>query len=187
MLMSAIPYYLLGIVIVFLFAIQFAFLPPGGGFNPILIPRLNLETALDVLKHSILPAASIVLGSLGFWALGMRGMTVSVLGEDYITFGEAKGLSPRRIFLFYGMRNAMLPQFTSLALNLGLILSGAVLVEIIFSYPGLGQLLFAAIAGKDYFVIQGVVLLLILALAFSLFVVDLLYPLIDPRIRYSRN
>ena len=81
----------------------------------------------------------------------------------------------------------MLPQFTSLALNLGLILSGAVLVEIIFSYPGLGQLLFAAIAGKDYFVIQGVVLLLILALAFSLFVVDLLYPLIDPRIRYSRN
>jgi peptide/nickel transport system permease protein len=187
MLMSAIPYYLLGIVIVFLFAIQFAFLPPGGGFNPILIPRLNLETTLDVLKHSILPAASIVLGSLGFWALGMRGMTVSVLGEDYITFGEAKGLSPRRIFLFYGMRNAMLPQFTSLALNLGLILSGAVLVEIIFSYPGLGQLLFAAIAGKDYFVIQGVVLLLILALAFSLFVVDLLYPLIDPRIRYSRN
>ena len=187
MLMSAIPYYLLGIVIVFVFAIQIAFLPPGGGFNPILIPRLNLETTLDVLEHSILPAASIVLGSLGFWALGMRGMTVSVLGEDYITFAEAKGLSPRRIFLFYGMRNAMLPQFTSLALNLGLILSGAVLVEIIFSYPGLGLLLFAAIAGKDYFVIQGVVLLLILALAFSLFVIDLLYPLIDPRIRYSRN
>ena len=187
MLTSAIPYYLLGIVLVFMLAIQFAIFPPGGGFNPILIPRLNLETVLDFLNHSILPGAAIALGSLGFWALGMRGMTVSVLGEDYITFAEAKGLPPRRIFFFYGMRNAMLPQFTSLALNLGLILSGAVLVEIIFSYPGLGFLLFAAIAGKDYFVIQGVVLLLILALAFSLFLVDLLYPLIDPRIRYSRN
>src|SRR5262249_16130163 len=111
---------------------------------------------------------------------------VSVLGEDYITFAEAKGLAPGRIFFWYGMRNALLSQVTALALSMGAVLSGAVLVEVVFNYPGLGSLLYVAIRGQDYFVIQGVLLLLILPLPrlrFLLFGVDLIYPLLDPRIR----
>ncbi len=185
MLLSTIPFFLLGIILLWLFAVEYRIFPAGGGFSPTLIPAFNLTTALDILKHSLLPALSLVLGSVGAWALGMRAMMVSVLGEDYVNFAEAKGLPSYRVFLWYGMRNALLPQMTQLALALGGVLGGTVLVEAMFSYPGIGTLLFAAIAGKDYFVIQGIVLMLILALAVSLFVIDLIYPLLDPRIRYQ--
>lgn len=186
MLLSSVPFFLLALILLSIFAVELRVLPPGGGFDPTLIPRFDLATALDILYHAILPALALVLGGVGFWALGMRAMMVSVLGEDYITFAEAKGLPPSRIFFWYGMRNALLPQVTSLAIALGSVLSGAVLVEAMFAYPGLGGLLFAAIAGKDYFVIQGIVVMLILSLAFALFVLDLIYPLVDPRIRYGR-
>ena len=185
MLLSAIPYYLLAVILVFLFALTWPVLPASGGFSPITILGYDWKSAGDILSHSILPALSIVLGGIGFWAIGMRALMVSVLGEDYIAFAEAKGLPARRIFFRYGMRNAMLPQVTALALAMGFVLSGSVLVEVIFSYPGLGKLLFSAISGKDYFVIQGIVLFLILSLAGTLFVLDLIYPLIDPRIKYS--
>jgi peptide/nickel transport system permease protein len=185
MLLSAVPFFLLGIVLIFVFSVMLGWLPPGGGFDPVSILRLDLPTVLDILDHALLPAIALVLGSIGFWALGMRAMTISILGEDYISFAEAKGLPASRVFLWYGMRNALLPQITSLALALGSILSGAVLVEVIFDYPGLGGILFLAIEGKDYFVIQGIVLFLILSLALALFLVDLIYPLVDPRIRYS--
>jgi peptide/nickel transport system permease protein len=186
MLLSAIPFFLLAIILISIFAVELRVFPPGGGFSPIRILAFNVPTMLDILYHATLPALALVLGGIGSWALGMRAMTVSVLGEDYITFGEAKGLPARRIFLWYGMRNALLPQVTHLAVALGSILSGAVLVEAMFNYPGLGGVLFTAISGKDYFVIQGIVLMLILALALALFVLDLVYPLIDPRIRYHR-
>ena len=185
MLLSSVPFFLLGIVLLFTFSVVVPWFPPGGGFDPVAILRMDLPTIADVLYHAILPALSLVLGSIGFWALGMRAMMVSVLGEDHITFADSKGLPPTRVFLWDGMRNALLPQVTSLAIALGSILSGAVLVEVIFNYPGLGGILFLAIAGKDYFVIQGIVLMLILALALSLFVVDLIYPWVDPRIRYQ--
>jgi len=180
---SSVPFYLLAIVLVYLFAVAWAFFPAAGGFDTVRIPRVDMGTVVDVLRHAFLPALAIVLGSVGLWALGMRGLMVSVLGEDYMTFAAAKGLAPRRIFVSYGLRNALLPQVTALALALGSVMSGAVLVEVIFNYPGLGTLLFRAIEGKDYFVIQGVVLMLIIALSLSLFVIDLLYPLLDPRIR----
>ena len=185
MLLSSVPFFLLAIVLVFTFSVLLPWFPPGGGFDPVSILRLDLPTILDVLYHAVLPSLALVLGSVGFWALGMRAMMVSVLGEDFITFADSKGLPPQRVFLWYGMRNALLPQVTSLAIALGSILSGAVLVEAIFNYPGLGGILFTAIAGKDYFVIQGIVLMLILALALALFVLDLIYPLVDPRIRYQ--
>ena len=184
MLLSTIPFFLLGIILLSIFVVEWGLFPAGGGFSPTHIPGFDLATALDILYHSILPALSLVLGGIGAWALGMRALMVSVLGEDYITFAEAKGLPASRIFLWYGIRNALLPQVTQLALALGAVLGGTVLVEAIFSYPGVGTLLFAAIAGKDYFVIQGIVVILILALAGALFVIDLLYPLLDPRIRY---
>ena len=184
MFLSAIPFFLLGLMLLAIFAAELRLFPPGGGFDTAYILRFDLPSVIDILYHAILPALALILGSVGVWMLGMRGMMVSVLGEDYITFAEAKGLSARRIFLRYGARNALLPQVTNLAFALGSVLSGAVLVEAMFNYPGLGGLLFAAIAGKDYFVIQGIMLMLVIALALALFIVDVLYPLIDPRIRY---
>ena len=185
MLLSTIPFFLLGIILLSIFAVELSLLPAGGGFSPTRIPAFNVGTALDIVSHSILPGLSMVLGGIGAWALGMRALMISVLGEDYVAFAEAKGLPANRIFLWYGMRNALLPQVTQLALVLGAVFGGTVLVEAIFSYPGVGTLLFSAIAGKDYFVIQGIVLMLILALALSLFIIDLVYPLLDPRIRYN--
>jgi peptide/nickel transport system permease protein len=185
MIVSSVPFFLLGLILIFLFVVLVPVFPPGGGFDPISVRGLNLATAIDIAYHALLPAISLVLGASGFWALGMRSLMISVLGEDYITFAEAKGLPGQRIFLWYGMRNALLPQITSLAIALGSIISGTVLVEAIFNYPGLGGLLYAAITSKDYFVIQGLVAILVFTLAFALFIVDLVYPLVDPRIRYQ--
>jgi peptide/nickel transport system permease protein len=186
MLFSAVPYYLLALILMFLFAYVWAIFPPAGGSTPITILDWNLASAWDIVSHAVLPALSIVLGGIGFWALSMRSMMISVLGEDYINLAEAKGLPPKRIFLWYGMRNAILPQITAVALAMGFILSGAVLVEVVFSYPGLGLILFQAIVRRDFAVIQGIALMLILALGFTLFIVDLIYPLVDPRIRFKR-
>jgi peptide/nickel transport system permease protein len=138
----------------------------------------------DVLKHSILPAFSIILSAIGFWALGIRGMMVTTSGEDYMLYAEARGLRDRTIFARYGLRNALLPQVTALALSLGNIVSGALLVEVIFTYPGVGSLLFKAIQGADYFVIYGIVFMVVLAIGFATMIVDLAYPLLDPRIRH---
>jgi peptide/nickel transport system permease protein len=183
LVLATIPFYLLAMILIYLFAVAWRVFPPGGGFSPTLIMQWNWPSLLDILQHALLPGLAIVLGSVGLWALGMRSQTVSVLGEDYITFAEAKGLAPRRIFLRYGMRNALLPQVTALALSMGHVVSGAVLVEVIFNYPGLGALLYNAVRGQDYFLVQGVVLMLILTLAVLLFIIDLVYPLLDPRIR----
>lgn len=186
MVLGSVPQFLIGLALIFAFSTVFRVLPGGGAFNTSEQASFNLSTILDVLHHSILPAAALILGLSGSWAVGMRGTMVSVLGEDYILFAEAKGLSPARVFLWYGMRNALLPQITGLAVALGTAVSGAILVEVVFNYPGVGFLLFQAISQKDFFTIQGVVLVLIAALAATLFVVDLLYPFIDPRVRYSR-
>jgi peptide/nickel transport system permease protein len=184
LMLSSIPYYLLAILLIFLFAVVLKMFPPAGGFSPTTIIGLNLNSILDITKHAILPGLSIVLGAIGFWALGMRSLMVNVLGEDYILYAESKGLKPTRIFVRYGMRNALLPQITALALALGTVVSGAVLVEAIFNYPGLGGLLFGSILGKDIFVINGIVLILIVTLAVAVFVIDLIIPVLDPRIRH---
>src|SRR5439155_15181788 len=143
--------------------------------------------AWDVVQHALLPALSIILVSIGGWALGMRGMMVTTMGEDYVLFAEAKGLKAPTVFLRYCLRNAMLPQVTALALALGQILSGAVLVEVIFGYPGIGTLLFHAIRENDHFVIQGIVFSIIVALGLTTFVLDVIYPWLDPRISYRRT
>jgi peptide/nickel transport system permease protein len=147
-------------------------------------PRLNLPSALDILHHATLPALSIVLVGIGFWSLGMRGMMITTAGEDYMNFAEAKGLHGRRIFLRYAVRNAILPQVTSLAINLGTVVSGSVVVEIVFGYPGIGSLLFKAINGLDYFVIYGILFMTVLAISLTTLLIDLLYPILDPRISY---
>lgn len=187
MALSAIPYYLLGLVLVYLLGIVMPLFPLSGGYAIGTIPGLNLSFALDVLRHSFLPGMSIVLASLGFWALAMRGMMVTTRGEDYITFAEAKGLHNRRIFLHYALRNAILPQTTAFAINLGTIVSGSVVVEVIFGFPGIGSLLYQAITASDYFVIYGVVFMTVLTIALATLIIDLLYPILDPRISYRRH
>jgi len=181
---SAVPFYLMGIVLLYFFAFQIPIFPLFGGFSTQRVPDLSLGFMLDVLHHAVLPALSIVLAQVGFWAMGMRSMMVTVQGEDYMLQAEAKGLKNSRIFYRYAMRNAILPQITGLALSLGTIISGAILVEVVFSYPGVGSLLLQAVRGFDWFVIQGVVFLVIISVAFTMLVIDLLYPFLDPRINY---
>ncbi len=183
MIFSAIPFYLIGLTLIYIFAVVLQWLPLGGGMGIRTMPEWSFSFVMEILGHSILPACSILLASIGVWALSMRGMMVTVQGEDYMTFAEALGLTNRRRFLQYGLRNAILPQVTLLALSLGHILSGSILVEIVFGYPGVGQQLFRGIQTLDYFLIYGIVLVLICAIAIAMLVVDLIYPLLDPRIR----
>jgi len=183
--LSAVPYYLLGLILVYFLAFSLRLFPLSGGYTLGAIPKFNLAFFSDAAYHSVLPAFSIILSSLGTWALGMRGMMISGWGEDYITFAEAKGLPERQIFLKYALRNALLPQTTALALSMGYVVSGAVLVEVVFGYPGVGTVLFRAIQTFDYFVIYGVVVMLILAIGLATLIMDLIYPLLDPRIVYQ--
>jgi peptide/nickel transport system permease protein len=187
MTLSAIPYYLLGLILIYLLAISTHVFPLSGGYTVGTIPSFNTGFVLDILDHSLLPAFSIVLGAMGFWALGMRGMMVTTEGEDYMTMADAKGLPGSQVFFRYGVRNAILPQFTALAIALGQVVSGSVLVEVVFGYPGIGSLLYKAITGSDYFVIYGVVFIVILAISTATLVIDLIYPILDPRISYRRG
>jgi peptide/nickel transport system permease protein len=185
--LSAIPFFLLGLVLIYLFAFRVHWFPLFGGYTPGTFPVLSPSFVLDVLKHSVLPALSILLASLGFWALGMRGMMVTVEGEDYMTFAESTGLKDRTLFFAFALRNALLPQTTALGLSLGQLLSGALLVEVIFSFPGIGSVLYNAIRQFDYFLIQGIVFTIVLAVTFATLILDLIYPLLDPRITYQRG
>jgi peptide/nickel transport system permease protein len=185
--LHAIPFFLLGLILTYLFAFQITLLPIFGGYSAGMVPGFSWHFIGDMLSHALLPALSIVLVATGGWALGMRGMMVTTMGEDYVVFAEAKGLKSSTIFLRYCLRNAILPQVTALALALGQILSGAVLVEVIFGYPGIGTLLFQAIRENDHFVIQGIVFIVIVALGFTTFILDIAYPWLDPRISYRRT
>jgi len=185
--MSAIPYYLLGLILIYLFAFVTKTFPLGGGYSVGMTPELSLPFLIDVLRHATLPALSIVIADLGFWALAMRGMMVTVQGEDFMTLAEAKGLHPNRVFARYGMRNAILPQMTALALSIGRVVSGAILVEIVFSYPGVGNLLYQAIRTFDYFVIYGIAFMVIVAIGLATLFLDLLLPVLDPRITYGKT
>ncbi|GAI78287.1 unnamed protein product, partial [marine sediment metagenome] len=185
--LSAVPYYLMGLILLFLFAFTIRIFPLGGGYSVATVPSLSFPFILDILHHSVLPGLALVLGGVGFWALQMRAMMVLGREEDYITFAEAKGLGGKRIFFRYALRNVLLPQVTSLALSLGMMISGAILVEVVFGYPGLGTLLLKAVSGFDYNLINGVVFIIIIIIAVSTLLVDVLYPWLDPRITYGRR
>jgi peptide/nickel transport system permease protein len=145
---------------------------------------LDAEWWLDVIHHATLPALSILLGTAGTWAMGMRGMMITVLGSDFITFAEAKGVKRWRLLLTYAIRNVMLPQTTLLAMSLGSLVASTTIVEVMFGYPGVGSLLEEALRAFDYNLIQGCVFFLIVAIALTTYVLDLTYPLLDPRISY---
>ncbi len=184
---SSIPYYLLGLLLVYALAVTHPFFPLSGGYSISSVPSLSVPFVVDILRHSLLPAFSIVLAGMGFWGLGMRGMMVTTEGEDFILFAEAKGLKGLRILLRYAVRNAILPQFTSLAIALGHIVSGSVIVEVVFGFPGIGALLVKAISGSDFFLLYGIVFMIILAISLATLLIDLVYPLLDPRIAYQSS
>jgi peptide/nickel transport system permease protein len=158
-----------------------------GAYEMGLKPGLNLAFIGSVIKHGTLPALSIILVSFGYWTLGMRGMMITVEGEDYMQLARAKGLRPLYVLYRYMVRNAILPQVTAFAITLGTLVSGQILVEYIFSYQGMGTVIFNAITTQDFPVIQGTSFVLIVMTATAVFIIDLLYPLIDPRISYERN
>lgn len=186
--LSAVPYYMLGLILLWVFAFQFHWFPIFGAYTPGVIPDWSdLEFWKDVAWHMVLPSLSIVLSAIGFWALGMRAMMVSVQQDDFVQFADAKGLTSRTVFFRYAGRNALLPQVTALGLTIGYILSGALLVEIVFSYPGIGGVLYRSIRAYDYAAIEGIVFGVIVSITIATLVLDLIYPLIDPRISYSKS
>lgn len=186
--LSAVPYYMLGLVLLWILAFQTHWFPIFGAYTPGTIPDWSdPEFIKDVAQHMILPVLSIVLSALGFWALGMRAMMVTVQNDDFVHFADAKGLKSRTIFFRYAGRNALLPQVTALGLTIGYILSGALLVEIVFSYPGIGNVLYRSIKAYDYFAIQGIVFGVIVSITLATLILDLIYPKIDPRISYAKS
>ncbi|NAZ25167.1 MAG: ABC transporter permease subunit [Thermofilum sp.] len=183
--LSNLPYYVLAIILVFVFAYTLRWFPSTGGYSVGMTPRLSIDFILNVIWHSVLPALSIILSSLAWWYLSMRSMVATVKGEDFVVFAEAKGLPQKDIMWNYGVRNAILPQVTGLALEMSRIFAGALVTEVIFGYPGLGTLIVTGLRTLDYFLIQGTILLSIFAVATATFLVELIYPLLDPRIRYG--
>ncbi|MEZ4656258.1 MAG: ABC transporter permease [Caldilineaceae bacterium] len=186
LMLSAIPFFLLGLILVYVFGFYLGFFPMYGGYTTGTIPSFTLGFIWDMIWHSILPALSIILVSTGGWALGMRSLMIMTQGEDYVIFSDAMGLRDRTIFTRYAIRNALLPQVTAVALALGQIVSGAVLVEVIFGYPGIGTMLYQAIRGSDFYLVQGIVFVVIISIGLATFILDIIYPLLDPRITYRR-
>jgi peptide/nickel transport system permease protein len=186
LIFSSVPQFLIALVLIYFVAFRAKLLPMGQPY-PLSIQEnwTDIEFLLGYAKHAILPILTIVLVEASGWALGMRAMMVTVEGEDYATFAEAKGLKTGRIFVRYLMRNAMLPMFTSLALRVGFIITGAAIAETYFNYNGIGQTLGAAITSFNYFVIYGIVIFMVLMIALMTFLMDLIYPLLDPRITYK--
>ena len=186
MVFSAAPAFVLALVLIYFLAFRAKLFPLQGAYKMMTTPDWSsLAFWQEVVHHAILPALSLILVSVGSWGLGMRAMMVTVEGDDYMTFAEAKGLKGARLFFQYALRNALLPQITGLAVRLGTIVSGSTLVEVYFGYPGLGTRLNRAIGAFDYYVIYGIVFFLVVGIAVATFIVDMLYPLLDPRISYA--
>jgi peptide/nickel transport system permease protein len=182
--LHALPFFLFGLVLMYFLSFRLGWLPIFGAYTPGTTVTLSVPFILDVLQHALLPALSLILTQIGGWALTMRAMAITVQGEDFITFADAKGLTGKTIFLRYAIRNTMLPQATAFALALGQIVAGGVLVEVVFGYPGIGTVLFSAIRQADWFLIQGAVFTVVVTIGLATLLLDLVYPLLDPRISY---
>ena len=182
-LFQGVPPVLLGVLLLFFIGFKLKLAPLGGAYSTGVIPDWSSPAFIwDVVHHQLLPGLALLLGSVGGWVLTMRGMGVTIQGEDYVNFAEHKGLDGRTIFKDYYLRNALLPQATGLALALGTVVSSAIVVESQFGLPGLGRVLDAAIRSNDFLVIYGVVLFVIIAVATLMVLMEFVYPLLDPRI-----
>ena len=180
---AAIPYFWIGLLSISLFAVTWRIFPASGGWDGGLVPSFNLEFIGSALYHATLPALTIIISSIAGWVLGMRNMIVTVSSEDYVTVAHAKGLPERKVMFFYAARNAILPNISGFALSLGFIVSGTLVTEMVFSYPGIGLRLFQAVGAKDYPLMQGMFLIITLSVLAANMIADMVYTLLDPRTR----
>jgi peptide/nickel transport system permease protein len=181
--LSAVPYFWLGLLALTVFAVQLGWFPLSGGYSPSVNVGFTWPFISSAIDHAILPALTIVVSSIAGWLLGMRNVMISTLGEDYVLLADAKGLPRRRVTFSYAARNALLPNMAGFALSLGFIVSGAILTEVVFSYPGMGYVLFEAVTNEDFPLMQGIFLMItILVLLANLFA-DVIYVALDPRTR----
>jgi peptide/nickel transport system permease protein len=180
-----IPYYIMALVLLILFAFLFPVFPMAGGYSVGSRVGFNLKFILDLLRHAFLPILSMVILEVGGWFIQMRNVASNIVEEDYVVYAEASGIPKFKIVFLYIMRNAIIPQITGLALNIGFIFGGALITEIVFSYPGMGNLLYSAILAGDYNLIMGINIFSIVGVSTAMLMIDLMYPLLDPRVRYQ--
>ena len=180
-----IPYYVMALVMLIMFAYVIKIFPFSGAYPPGTRVQLTPQFMLTVIKHSALPALSLVTLGMGGWFLGMKSLCSNIISEDYVVYAETAGLRENKILFNYVMRNALLPQITGLGLQLGSIFSGALIMEVVFGYPGMGMLTLQAVLGNDYSLIMGIAIFSIVGVATSVLILDLIYPLFDPRVRHQ--
>jgi peptide/nickel transport system permease protein len=180
---SAFPYFWLALLAIWLFAIKLGWLPESGGYDVVTTVDWSWAFVGDVLRHSILPAATILVTSIGGWILTMRNNTITVLAEDYVRMARAKGLSPWRIMWTYAGRNAILPNLTGFAMSLGFVVSGAILVEFVFNYPGVGWMFLQSVENQDYALMQALFLMITVAVLVAILAADGATAILDPRTR----
>lgn len=182
-LLTGVPPVIMSVLLLFFIGFRLKLAPLGGAYSAGLIPNWSWSFWADLLWHQVLPALSLILGSVGGWVLSMRGMGITIQGEDYVNFAEHKGLGGGRIFRDYYLRNTLLPQVTGFALALGTVVTSAIVIEGIFGLPGIGTVLNNAIRSNDFPVIYGIVLFITIAVATLMVAMEFVYPLLDPRIR----
>jgi peptide/nickel transport system permease protein len=181
---SAIPYFWVGMVLVLIFALTLHWLPEQGGFYVTTdTPAFSAGYLGDVLEHALLPGLALLITTIGTWILTMRNTMITTLAEDYVRMARAKGLPARRIMIDYAARNAILPNLTGFAMSLGFVVSGAILIEYVFNYPGVGAMLLQAVQGEDYPLMQALFLLITVAVLLAILVADIATALLDPRTR----
>ncbi|MCL1800382.1 MAG: ABC transporter permease [Promicromonosporaceae bacterium] len=181
-LLTATPYMWIAILLAYLFGIQLGWFPVAGGYDFALIPHFSWRFISNVMLHWFLPFMSLFLVQLGGWAIGMRNLIIYELESDYTNYLDSLGAS-RRMIRSYAFRNALLPQVTGLALQLGTVIGGALVTEMVFAYPGLGRLILNAVQSQDYFLLQGVLLFVVIGVLAANFIIDIAYVIIDPRTR----
>lgn len=182
-IISAFPYFFLALMGVLFFAVDLHWVPLDQGYSPADTPALGWHYIHDVLSHAILPASVILITSIGGWVLTMRNNMISTLSEDYVRMARAKGLSPLRIMFAYAGRNAILPNLTGFAMSLGFVVSGAILVEYVFDYPGVGYMLLQAVENEDYALMQALFLFITVAVLVAVLIMDFVTMALDPRTR----
>lgn len=183
----AIPPFWLALIVVYIFGFTLGWFPFADGYDTTLNVGLSWDFISSVLYHGFLPALTLVISSLAGWMLVMRNSMVGVLSDDYVMMARAKGLKQSRVLMMYAARNAILPNIANFALALGFVVSGQVLTEIVFSYPGIGDTLFQAVTQRDYPLIQAAFLLIALGVLGANFLADMLYAVLDPRVRIDRS
>ena len=181
--LGAFPYFWLAMVALYVLGFTLRWFPLGHAYGDDLTPSFSLVFFADVVRHAALPVGTVVLATLGGWLLSMRNTMITILGSDYVNLARAKGLAPSRVMLRYAARNALLPSVTGFGMALGFVLGGSLLTEIVFSYPGQGYLLVQAVRSQDYPLMQGIFLVITLAVLGANWVVDLVYLWLDPRTR----